>query len=114
MKEINMVLGARVRERRRVLKLTREQLAEKINISVRFMADVEGGHVGVSLSTLKELCRVLECSADFLIGIDEQPLKSEHSNVFRKLQQLPGECAQELEKIIDAACALAQKKNSLS
>ena len=112
MKEINRILGGRVRERRKALNLTREQLAEKINISVRFMADVEGGVVGVSLSTLKELCRALECSADFLIGIDECALKSEYSIILRKLEQFPAACTQDLEKIIDAVYKLAQNANT--
>ena len=111
MKEINIILGGRVRERRKALKLTREQLAEKINISVRFMADVESGHVGVSLSTLKELCHALECSADFLLGIDDNVCKSEYSIILRKLEQFPADHKQELEKIIDAVCALLQNAN---
>ena len=108
MKEINLILGQRIKARRKTLKLTREQLAEKINVSVRFMADVEKGQVGVSISTLKELCNALECSADYFIGLDQNPQKNEYAVAINKLEQLPTECMPYMEKILSEMQAMLQ------
>ena len=100
-KEINVTLGQRTKERRKQLKLTQEQLAEKINISVRFMADVEGGQVGVSLSTLKELCMALGCSADYLLGLDSASSADDYAFAIRKIQQIPLDKIKSVEKILN-------------
>lgn len=68
-KEINIMFGERVRREREKNDLTREAFAEKIDVSARFLADIEGGCTGVSLKTLKNICTVLGCSADTLLGI---------------------------------------------
>lgn len=68
-KAINIVLGANLRAEREKQNLTREAFAEKIDVSARFLADIEGGYTGVSLTTLKDICTVLGCSADTLLGI---------------------------------------------
>lgn len=69
---LNITLGIRIKQIRTQQKITRETLSEKIDVSSRFMADVESGKAGVSLSTLKKLCRALGVSADFLLGISQQ------------------------------------------
>lgn len=69
MKDINIILGSRIRARRDALKLSRERLAEQIDVSPRFLADVEGGRVGVSIETLKQLSQALDVSSDYLLGI---------------------------------------------
>ncbi len=71
MKDINIILGERVRVRRNMIKLTREKLAEMVNVSPRFLADVEAGKVGVSMETLKLLCTSLQISSDYLLGIKD-------------------------------------------
>lgn len=70
-KEINAILGGRVRAARQQAGYTREKLAELISVSARFLADVESGSVGVSLSTLTMLCRCLNVSADYLLGLSD-------------------------------------------
>lgn len=69
MSELNIVLGDRIKLSRKTLGMTRERLAEKIEVTPRFLADVESGKVGVSLTTLKKICVALSVSADFLLGL---------------------------------------------
>ena len=71
MKDINQFLGARINLLRKNLKMTREKLAETIDVTPRFLADVEIGKVGVSLQTLKNLCIALSTSADYLLGLTD-------------------------------------------
>ena len=48
--------------------MTREKLAEQIDVSPRFLADVESGKIGVSIQTLKALSIALNKSCDILLG----------------------------------------------
>lgn len=66
-KEINQEIGARVRARRVQLHLSRERLSEHLGISSRFLASVESGEAGMSLTTLKAMCQALAVSADDLL-----------------------------------------------
>ena len=58
-KDINIQIGQRVKEARLARNLTREQLAEKLEISALFMGYIECGQKGMSLSTLQNLCFTL-------------------------------------------------------
>jgi transcriptional regulator with XRE-family HTH domain len=62
-------LGIRVRIRRTVLELTQEGLAEKIGVSTSFIGHIERGSRKLSVDTLYALCKALDTSADFLMGI---------------------------------------------
>lgn len=63
----NLAIGNRVRMRREALRWTREQLAEKADISVSFASGIELGTKGMSANTLYKLSRALGISADYLL-----------------------------------------------
>ena len=67
MKDINIEIGQRIKERRKFMKYTREKLAEMIDISPQFLANIESGKKGMSFSTLKKLCETLGMSCDYVI-----------------------------------------------
>ena len=62
-------LGKRVRIRRKVLELTQEELAERLNVSTSFVGHIERGSRKLSVETMYRLCKVLDVSADFLLGL---------------------------------------------
>lgn len=64
-----VLLGKRVRIRRKVLELTQEELAEKINVCTSFIGHIERGTRKLSVETLYDLCKALDTSADFLLGL---------------------------------------------
>lgn len=66
-KEINREIGVRLRARRTQLRLSREKLSELLGISARFLASVESGEAGMSLTTLKAVCLALDVTADELL-----------------------------------------------
>ncbi len=104
-KEINEILGSRVKDLRKSNKITREQLAEKIDVSTRFLADVESGKAGVSLCTLKKLCSVLGTTADFLLGISEySDAQRQYIEIDNKIKNIDKEKLKNLNIIIDAFC----------
>ena len=72
MKDVNVILGERIRLGRKANNFTREKLAELIDVSPRFLAEVEAGKVGVSLQTLKNISIALSTSTDYLLGLDKE------------------------------------------
>lgn len=72
MKDVNVVLGERIRLGRKANHITREKLAELIDVSPRFLAEVESGKVGVSLQTLKNISITLSVSTDYLLGLENE------------------------------------------
>ena len=95
------VLGKRLKEVRHEQKITRDFLAEKIDVSSRFLADVEAGKVGVSLSTLKKICDFLNVSSDYLLDIAPREDKR-YDRVFNMIRKLPPEHSKNLAIIISA------------
>lgn len=61
-------MGARIRKSREMKRLTREKLAEEIDVSVNFLADVEYGNKGTSCKRLYILSQTLDVSADYLLS----------------------------------------------
>ena len=65
--------GARVRQRRRAMKLTQEQLAEQIGISASFLGHIERGSRVLSMDTLLKLCCALRATPNELLGMTLPP-----------------------------------------
>ena len=60
-------IGQRIRNQREKLGYSREVFAEKIKKSVKFCADIELGHVGISTDTLYLISKVLMISTDYIL-----------------------------------------------
>ena len=68
MKTINYrEMGLRIRKQREISGYTREQLAEKLEVSVKFCSDIELGIRGISIQTLAKLSDILGLSADYIL-----------------------------------------------
>jgi transcriptional regulator with XRE-family HTH domain len=63
-----IVLGKRIRARRRLLGLSMEKLAENIDKSTNFMGQIERGDRKMSLSTLLDIANALGVSVDYLLS----------------------------------------------
>ena len=102
-KQINIEVGEQIRAVREQARLTQEQLAEAIDVSVQFVSDLERGVVGISLSTLRRLCTVLGVSSDrILFG----KLTTDQSAAFAlKCRDLSPEQLRLLMEIIDCYTA---------
>lgn len=60
-------MGNRIRKQRELLGYTREQLAEKLDVSTKFCSDIELGVKGVSIQTLAKLTDLLHLSTDYIL-----------------------------------------------
>ncbi len=60
-------IGKNIRKFRRAQKLTIETLAEKVDLSVNYIGDIERGEKSCSLETLINIANALEVSSDMLL-----------------------------------------------
>ena len=64
------MMGKRVRARRKQLRLTQEQLAERIHRAPSFVGHIERGTRKMSMETLCEITLALNCTSDELLGLE--------------------------------------------
>lgn len=86
----NKAVGMRIRKQRELLGMTREQLAEKLDVSTKFCADIELGNRGMSIETLCKLHSSLHLSCDYILFGKVNTTPEEDS-----LQQLISACNKE-------------------
>lgn len=60
-------MGLRLKEHRKALHLTQEQMAEKLNVSIKHYGGVERGVAGLSIENLIEASNILGIDLDYLI-----------------------------------------------
>ena len=60
-------MGVRVLLRRRELKITQEQLAERVGVSCSFIGHIERAEKKPSVETVVALCDSLDITADYLL-----------------------------------------------
>lgn len=100
--DLNIEIGKRVRRQREVQGLTREYLAEQIEISSRFLADIELGTKGMSFQTLIRLSKTLRVSTDYLLLGKEAPAGS--SRLIHLLSGVDQRYYKQLEALLSAYC----------
>ncbi|HBB29264.1 MAG TPA: XRE family transcriptional regulator [Clostridiales bacterium] len=66
-KDLDIQIGHRIRMKREEQKISREKLAECIDISPQFLAQIELGRRGMSSATLYKICNALSASADYIV-----------------------------------------------
>lgn len=90
LKTLDLVaMGRRIRSVRDARKLTREQLAEMIDLSPQFITDVEYGNKGISISTLYQLSQALNVKADYLLFGKTYDIDN-NSDAMRTCEELQG------------------------
>ena len=60
-------MGQRIMARRRSLRMTQEELAEKLGVSTQMISNLELGKKAIRPENLVRVCDVLELSADFVL-----------------------------------------------
>lgn len=66
---------------------TREQFAEKLEVSVSYLAELERGRTGISVKTLVKVCQVLGLSADRVLFGDERDGDEERLDRIRRIDE---------------------------
>jgi len=88
-------IGNRIRIERENFDMTREKLAELLNISPNFLGQIERGERKMSISTLINISECLHISIDYLFFEEEN---IENDNV---LHSLLNKCSKKEAKVIE-------------
>lgn len=102
------VIGERLKKARKDKKLTQEQLAEKMDVSVAFLSRIERGNSQVNLKRLTQMCEILGISeGDILNGVSNQSNKY----LDGEFAELLKNCSADKQRLIyDVAKVIANKK----
>ncbi len=66
-------IGLRIFERRKELGLTQELLAEKMDVSIQMISNLEHGNKAIRIDNLINLCQILDVSTDYILTGKEAP-----------------------------------------
>lgn len=95
-------MGTRIRTQRELLGYTREQLAEKLDVSTKFCADIELGVKGVSIQTLAKLSELLSLDTDYILFGESSSDSLELHMLTMLCQKCPETSRKELLTIVNA------------
>ena len=65
-------MHTRIRKAREDMGYTREKFAEKLDVSVSYLAELERGRTGISVKLLTRVCGLLGLSADYVLFGDQR------------------------------------------
>ena len=90
--------GDRIRQRRLLLGMTQEELAEKIGRAYKYCQDIERGSCGMSIETLILLSSSLNVTMDYIIyGYeDTEPKTPEQLLEMEAVEELLGHCSEKM------------------
>lgn len=85
MGEYKKAMGERMKIQRKLMRLTQEQMAEKLDISIKHYSEAERGIIGLSVENLIKVSEILGLSLDYLLkGISiEYPVPARIMEIYR-------------------------------
>lgn len=92
-------MGQRIMVRRKTLRMTQEELAEKLGVSTQMISNLELGKKAIRPENLAKICDALGLSADFVLTGTNT--KTAVDTVAEKLVQLTEEELQIVSDMID-------------
>lgn len=90
-------VGQRINDTRKSRGYSREKLAEKADISVQFLADIEKGRKSMTVNTLRRLAAALSVTTDYIVNGTEA---SETDRVAAMLSSLTPYHRTQAEKLL--------------
>ncbi len=95
------VIGKRIRFQREKMSLTREEFAEKADISPQFLAEIENGTKGMSAETLYKICLNVDTTADYIL-MGRQSNEGINTPIAEILSKIPPQYSPMIEDILRA------------
>ncbi len=100
------LVGERIRCKRQRLGYTQEDMAERLELSVKFIADIERGTAGMSMETLLGTCEMLMMTPNSLL-LPEEEAAEEISALLARCTPQQRKYARE---ILETFCRACEKK----
>ena len=98
--ELLRQMGQRVCQRRQELRLTQEQVAERMDVSLQMISNLELGRKAIRPENLLKLSEVLDISVDYILS--GRRSESENAELADKFAQLSPEHRQIIGALIDS------------
>ena len=92
-------MGIRIAKCRKMLHLTQEQLAERMDVSFQTISNIELGKQAIRPENLAKLCRELGVSADYLLFNERDDRKS--TALTEKIAGLSPEAERIVQDLLD-------------
>ena len=92
-------MGVRIAQRRKELRITQEQLADKIGVSLQTVSCIELGKKAVRPENLANLCKHLDVTADYVLYGKRN--KQQMNDTVAKLAALDAEAFRTVQGLID-------------
>lgn len=92
-------LGKRISTQRKALDLTQGQVAEKMDVSVQMISNLELGHKAIRPENLAKISTILHVSTDYLLF--GRGSRGEISEIASKIQSLSAEQQTAVGQIVD-------------
>ncbi len=106
MKDYKHTMGLRIKEKRKSLKLTQEEIAEMLDISVKHLSEVERGLTGLSIENLIKLSNILGVSIDYIVKGKAD--KNNWDCIISDLQNVPKEKEKLVKDLIKTSIELSK------
>lgn len=103
------IIGERIRKSRIEKKMTQENLAEELNVSVAFISRIERGNTHLNLTRLSEICALLDVDEGTILNGTSIDSKNYLSDEFYNLLKNTSTETQRL--IYDIAKLIIDKNN---
>lgn len=78
------LIGKRIQKSRKAAKMTQENLAEMMNVSVVYISQIERGVTKASLTTLDSICQCINCDLIYILFGVSQGENINFSNDFAR------------------------------
>lgn len=92
-------IGIRIVGRRKELKLTQEQVAERMNVSIQMISNIERGNKAIKIDNLLKLCNILKTSTDYILT--GKRTDSDFDTLTDKISQLTDSDYKMIEMLVD-------------
>lgn len=106
MKDYKKNMGLRIKEKRKSLKLTQEEIAEMLDISVKHFSEVERGLTGLSIENLIKLSNILGVSIDYIVKGEAD--KDKWNCTLSALQRVPKDKEDIIKDLINIGIKLTR------
>ena len=100
-------IGLKIRERRLIVGVTQEYIANKLEVNPSHISNIERGYSHPSLTNLVNIANILECSVDYFISgeytykIDKEKTKTLDNEILNKLKYRDTKTKAKFLKMID-------------
>ncbi len=92
-------MGKRLSQRRKQLDLTQEQLAEKMDVSIQMISNMELGKKAIRPENLLKVCQILDISSDYVLTGEKG--EKETTDIFVKINRLSDKELEIIETLIN-------------